>query len=159
MAVTTENSTEYGELILDPPTIQTSDEYTGKTRVFKFTFTQGAAAGDANSLANLTLLPAGRWAVLTGLSKVKFDAFGSGRTLDIGHTGYTEPDGTAVTADVDAFADGIDVENAGTSFMDAGDGMVRVIDAVNPVVIQAKVLGNTIPAATKVFGFIVAIQQ
>jgi len=159
MAVTTENSTEYGELILDPPTIQPSDEYSGELRFFKFSFTQGGSAGDANSLANLTLLPAGRWAVMTGLSKVKFDAFGAGRTLDIGHTGYTEPDGTSVSADVDAFADGIDVENAGVSFMDAGDGMVRVIDAVNPVVVQAIVLGDTIPDGTKVFGYIAAIQQ
>jgi len=157
MAVTTQNSTEYAELITDPPAIQPGDEYTGKVRVLKFSFTQ-SGAGDANSLLNLTKLPAGRWAIQTGLSKVKFDAFGASRTLDVGHTGYTEPDGTAVPADEDAFAAALDVSSAGTAFMDAGDGMVRVIDSINPVVIQAKVEAGTIPDTTKVFGFITAVQ-
>jgi hypothetical protein len=155
MAVTTENSTEYGyRASLSGYTLQEALDAGGKLRVQKFTFTQGAAAGDANSLVNLWKTPPGKVNIITALSQIFCSAFGAGRTLDIGYTAYTNNLGVAVIADVDGFADGLDVSGAAQLAWGLSPGIVQ-LNSQEGVVIQAKVLGDTIPASATLKGVIV----
>lgn len=154
MAVTTENADqlEMADAVDGSDTkIAAIDD--AKVRIKRFDFTQGAAAGDANSLANLAVFGPGKYRILPSLSSIAHSAFGSGRTLDVGHTGYTKHDGTAVVADVDTFLDGADVAAAGRVDLALPvDGFV--LDTKTEFTIQAKVLGDTIPAAATLKGWI-----
>lgn len=160
MAVTTENSTQYAKDIA-PGTAGLNQHYDqGRLSFFDFAFTQGAAAGDANSLVNLRQLPPGKYLIIAQASYVRTSAFGDSRTLDIGHTGYTQPDGTTVAADEDALHSAADVSAAG-GFIPADEtyagtnGGTFLINSATPVVIQAKVEGGTIPAAATIAGYLV----
>lgn len=155
MAVTTENSTEFGyRASVSGYALQEMLDAGGKLRVQKVTFTQGAAAGDANSLINMWKTPPGKISIITALSKVYCSAFGAGRTLDIGFTGYVDNDGNDVSASVDALADGLDVSSAAEIGFGIDPGTVQ-LDSQEGVVIQAKVLGDTIPIAATVNAIIV----
>lgn len=167
MAVTTEDSDQIVKMEALPPTRLRADELGGRMRIARFEFTQGAAAGDANSLVNLVKIPAGKSVmILKNLSRITCSAFGAGRTIDIGHTGYTNTDGTAVSADADILLDGGDLETAallalgvGTAAGPASLNDAFEIDAKSPVTIQAIILGDTIPALATLNGYIVYIQD
>lgn len=141
---------------------QLADNYRGKTfddekvRFAFFEFTQGAAAGDAGSTAELVHLPAGNVRLLPHLSKVFHSALGTSRTLDIGHKAYTGADGAAEAADDDAFtaAGALDVSAAGTNV--AFDAAVRKFDMFSRGKIQVEgiVQGGTIPAGATIFGYV-----
>ena len=141
---------------------QLADGYRGKTyddekvRFAHFEFTQGAAAGDAGSTADLVKLPAGNVRLLPGMSKVYHSALGASRTLDIGHPAYTGADGVAVAADDDAFtaAGALDVSSAGTNV--AFDAAVRKFDMFSRggITVQGIVQGGTIPAGATIFGYV-----
>lgn len=157
MAVTTQNSTQYANEIADPVVLGNPYDKHGKIRVAYFDFTQ-SGAGDANSLVNLVKLPGGRVRVLLSLSMIRNSDFGAGRTLDVGWTAYTGRDGSSVAADIDGLADGLDVNNTTEKAMGTGAGAlvtVRDFDSQEGVVIQAKVLGDTIPDAATLRGYIV----
>jgi hypothetical protein len=158
MAVTTESSTEYAQKTA--PTIAGTlypDQDDGVLRMDYFSFTQGAAAGDANSLVNLVSIPAGRVRIIGHLSFIRFAAFGASRTLDIGTMAYSEPDGDAVVAVVDNLLDGADVATAGTSVFTKNTSVL--VNSVAGVGIQAKVLGGTIPAGTVMTGVIAYVRD
>ena len=77
-------------------------------------------------------------------------AFGAGRTLDVGHEGYTAPDGTVVAPAPAALATGIDVAAAGIkNVRDSGS-----VDQLGPfpvgVLISTTVQGGTIPIGATV---------
>lgn len=158
MDVTTESSLEYARAIGTTTDRNEANEYGGAVRAFPFTFTQGAAPGDANSLANLILVPPGRWRMLCPLAFIQFSAFGAARTLDIGWTAYVGPDGVTVAADEDGIETAIDVSGAGQQ-LGLGDGVAAGVgrciefNSKNGVVIQAKCEVDTLPAAAKLSGF------
>lgn len=154
MAVTTEYSIEFAA-IRNKNLPMDNRDFHSRIRFMKFTFTQGAAAGDVNSLQYLTKLPAGKINVLTDLSKVFFSAFGAARTLDIGWDAYNDVDGDEVAADVDGVLDGEDVSAAGNAaLLGASSGGVLPFHSQQGVDIVAKVLGDTIPAAATLKGWI-----
>lgn len=150
MAVTTENSTQYDYRAgVSGYVLQEMLDAGAKLRVQKIDFTQGAAAGDANSLVNLWKTPPGKVNIITGLCQLYCSAFGAGRTLDIGNLAYTGNDGVDVIANADAFADGLDVSAAAQLAWGLTPGIVQV-DSQEGVDIQAIVLGDTIPIAATI---------
>jgi hypothetical protein len=124
-----------------------------------FSFTQGAAAGDANSLAYLCDVPPGV-RVLMQDSFVKTSAFGAARTLDIGFVGYTKTDGTAVTGVADKFLDGADVSAGGTFVLGVGTNAEPISHMFDSGVkegairLVAKCLVDTLPAGATIKGII-----
>jgi hypothetical protein len=82
-------------------------------------------------------LPAGKKLIYTDLSRIVCPQGSTGADLHVGHTAYTEPDGTAVSADDNAFADNVD---AGGSAIDAAFSLPAapyyVINSVEDVDIE-----------------------
>ena len=154
MAVTTEKSTQYTEQTTDGSKVDPADH--GKVEIAYFSFTQGASAGDAGSIAELIKLPAGKIRVLTEESQIAFSAFGASRTLDVGYQAYTNSSGTAVAIDADYFASAVDVSSAGELVLNesATPALAQELDSQDGIVIQADVAGGTIPAAATLEGYI-----
>lgn len=163
MAVTAEKSTQITNGEAKPPVMLEPRDSHGRLRVAKFDFTQGAAAGDATSTADLVKLPPGKIRVLGSLSKICFSAFGAARTLDVGYTAHTDSNGTTVVAAAAAFCSAVDVSAAGSAVLDeaiaAGADTTATFDSRSGVTLQAKVAGGTIPAAATLKGYIVYIQD
>lgn len=165
MAVTAEKSNQVTNEEAKPPVRLRTDELGGRLRIARFTFTQGASAGDANSTADLIKLPIGKSVtVLKSMSRIVCSAFGAARVLDIGHTGYTNLDGTVVAAAADVLMDGQDVSAAALVRMGLGTNAFTVDDAFifnarTKPVIQAKVLGGTIPVGATINGYIVYVED
>lgn len=133
----------------------------GKFRIQYFSVPAVAVAGDANTTIDLCMLPPGRVRVVPNLSRLTNSAFGVGRTLDIGHTAYASRDsgaGDAEAADVDAFADGLDMATAATAVA-FGTALKYDIYSKSGVLVQATVLGGTIPVGATLSGFIVYIYE
>lgn len=164
MAVTNEKSTQVTAVDdTEPPVYPEANEWHGRLRVARFTFTQGAAAGDATSTATLVKLPNGAVRILGHLSRVSFSAFGSSRTLDIGYAAHRDRSGTAVVADADAFASAVDVSSAGTTTLAealaaATDG-TTLITSQQGFYVNATVAGGTIPAAATINGYVVYVAE
>lgn len=162
MAVTTENSTQYANTVATPPVKNAAYDAGGTLKAFYFSHTQ-AVEGDANSLVNLVKLPAGKYRILLDQSVIATSDLGTGNTMDVGHTGYTNVDGTAVTADEDAFISAVDVATAvaRTYFTEglAGNGsdLTFLVDSTTEVVIQAKVESSTIPVNGTFKGYVTII--
>jgi hypothetical protein len=156
MAVTNENSTEYGNQIAKPVVKADVAVAYGKLRFLQVTFTQGAAAGDAGSSVGLIKLPAGKVALLGWLSHFDISAFGASRVLDVGWDAYKDKSGTAVVADDNGLDDNLDVSSA--SAVAIGSiigGDVKVFESLNGVVLRATVAGGTIPAGATIKGGVV----
>lgn len=158
LAVTTEKSTQETNRTATPPVLAAGNEFNGRVGIAYFSFTQGAAAGDANSLATLCTLPAGKIRLLKTASELVCSAFGAARTLDIGYLAHTKVDGTAVSASIDAILDGADVSAAAKVICGAGTNALGtdttiLFDSKEGVTIQAKCLGDTLPAGATLKGF------
>lgn len=149
MAVTTEKSAQLAADYIKRPY-----EDHGKLRHQYFKFTQGAAAGDANSTADLCVLPSGHVRIFPGLSRISTAAFGTGRTLDVGHRAYSKGSDTTEALDADAFIDGLDVASAvaGAAF---GTSIKFDVYSTGGITVYATVLGGTIPAGTVIEGYMV----
>lgn len=160
MAVTNEVSDQIANTTAVPGVKNKSYDLS-KVRFAYFTFTQGAAAGDAASTVGLAKIPAGRKVVLPHLSRLKRSAFGAARVLDIGHTGWTKKDGAAQAAAADVLLDGLDVSGAGAAVMGTGTNAVErlVIESKAGTTIQAVVAGGTIPAAATLEGYIAYLDE
>lgn len=157
MAVTTENSTQYANTVATPPVKNAVADAGGQLKSFFFSHTQ-VASGDAGSLVNLCKLPSGRYRILLAQSLISVSALGVSRTLDVGHTGYTNADGTAVTAGGNAFVSAVDASGATvTAFTEAGTTAVPtfLVDSTTEVVLQAKVSGGTIDIGKTFTGYVV----
>jgi hypothetical protein len=141
MAVTNELSTQ-AAIAADPSVGRITPTDSGFVRIARFSFTQGAAPGDATSTADLVVMPAGRVRVLGALSEIRFSAFGSSRTLDVGHPAAIDLAGDTITADPDAFLDGADVSAAGRAAL-TGEVLVETRAGFT---VRATVAGGTIPA-------------
>ena len=165
MAVTTEKSDQVTNQEALPPVRLNTDELGGRLRIARFSFTQGVAAGDANSTVDLVKLPPGKTlTILKNLSRVACSAFGAARLLDIGHTGFTNLDGTVVAAAADVLLDGGDVSAIAELPLGVGTNALTVtnsftINAKAATLIQAKVLADTIPAGATLTGYIVYVED
>lgn len=160
MAVTNEKSTQVTNEDATPRVNNPAYEAGNPVRYRYFTFTQGAAAGDATSTALLCRIPAGQGHILPAMSRVSHSAFGAARTLDVGIEAHTNRDLTTAVAKVaDNILDGLDVSAAGASDMGSGtnaDGASIPYDVsdVEGVDILATVNVDTIPAAATLTGWI-----
>lgn len=159
MSVTTEKSTQIISLDAVPRSLLDNLDLGGNARVARFTFTQGAAAGDATSTATLFKVQA-RERLVGYLSKLYFSAFGASRTLDVGYAAHTnERTGVAVTADTDAFCTAVDVSSAGSCLFDEAGTAAAIEGFVfeGEANVLATVAGGTIPAAATLKGFAILV--
>ena len=159
MAVTNESSTEYLKAT-DPRTngLMAPEVTPQKIKYARFNFTQGVAAGDIGSTADLVRLPAGRIVVFPKASLIQWSAFGAARTLDVGYASYTDEDGTTVVAAAAVWDDDVDVTAAGVaalgSDLAAATGGAYDFKSDNGVKILATVAGGTIPAGATLKGYV-----
>lgn len=162
MAVTNQKSTEYTNQSATPPTVMDTTQLHGVVRFAKVTFTQDGA-GDATSTVGLVELPAGRVRLIGDMSYLRISAFGASRTLDIGWAAYTDIDGAAVVADADGLDDGLDVSAASAINLGSAtattDGDTYKFESQSGVVINATVLGGTIPDAATIKGYIAYVMD
>lgn len=121
---------------------------------------QGAAAGDIASTMDLCVLPPGKWRFLAAKSYLATSAFGASRTLSIGYSAYTKPDGTVVAAAAAGFDSAKDVSSAiaGPGGYSPGGALTVdgtfFFDSRTPITIYATVAGGTIPAAATIKGLL-----
>ena len=168
MAVTQEKSSQIANLEAQPPVGIPTTDWKGVKRIMRFTHTQ-SVQGDAGSTVDLVKLPAGNIRVLLSECFMHHSDFGTGQSLNIGWTAYTEPDGAAKAADADAFVVGLDVAapaSAGfwsASPQGAGSGVTLdqtfLIQSKAGVTVQATVLGNPIPLNATLIGYITYVQD
>jgi hypothetical protein len=160
MAITLEASAELTKQEAVPTDMLNPRELHGRMRVARFAFTQGAAAGDANSYARLIKLPAGKVRVFLGASRIACSAFGAARVLSLGWEAYKEG-GVAVVAD----NDGLDVDqdvSAAIAYVPIGTlsgDETYEFNSDNGVVITGFCEGGTIPAAATLKGYLVYVQD
>lgn len=162
MAVTNEKSTQVSNEDANPQVKNDKFESNGDIKYLFFSFTQGAAAGDAGSTATLVRIMGGQGKVLPVLSHLKRDAFGAARTLDVGIAAHVDRTGATVAAVVDNILDGLDVSAAGSAFMGTGTNAQQSIaydiggtpGSPARADVVATVGGGTIPAGTKLDGWI-----
>ena len=165
MAVTTEKSDQVTNQEASPPVRLNTNELGGRLRIARFSFTQGVAAGDANSTIDLVKIPPGKTVtILKNLSRVVCSAFGAARLLDIGHTGFTNLDGTVVAAAADVLLDGGDVSAIAELAMGVGTNALTVVNSFTinakfATLLQAKVLADTIPAGATLAGYFVYVED
>lgn len=160
MAVTNEKSAQLQQVDAALPDFLASDQSMARCRAFQFDFTQGAAAGDAESTALLCRLHPGKWTLLAYVSRIENSAFGAGRTLNVGVQAYTKSDGSAQAAQEDVLVDGLDVAAAGGNFMGSGtNGLARVDlpESRDRIEVYATVKGATIPSGATIKGVVLAI--
>lgn len=159
MALTAEKSTQLANGDLLPDVKNQTSASRGKQRIEYFSFTQGAAAGDANSTADLVELPAGRKRILLSESFLSVSALGAARTMDIGYTAYRDFSGTTVAASEAALLAARDVSAATGALLTpaAGADPTVLIESANVVLIQAKVEAGTLPAGATIRGYITYI--
>jgi len=156
MAVTTENSTQLAAASANPPVANDPRDWESPLRLLHFTFTQGAAAGDAGSIAQLVRLPPGQVRLIPSLSRISFSTLGASRTIDLGHAAYTSLDGTAVTADPDAIEADVDGASGGSAVPTTNDTLA--LDSRDGIVLTAQVNDGTLPAGATLSGHFVYVQ-
>jgi len=161
MAVTTEKSDQITNQEASPPVMTGVDTLRGKMKILRFTFTQGAAAGDATSTAELVKVPAGVVRVFLALSRITVSALGAARTMDIGWQAYTDTNDDAVVADPNGLDDGVDVSSAVTynPTGTVGEDETYLFESNGGVTIEAQVNDGTIPAAATINGYFVYVQD
>jgi hypothetical protein len=112
MAVTTQNSTEYGNTVAVPVVFNSTSDMHGRVRIAHFTCTQ-SGAGDATSSVALFRLPAGKVRLLVPTFWAYINWTTSSATLDLGWDAYTAQDGTTTAADPNGILDGLAVDTVG----------------------------------------------
>lgn len=161
MAVTTQNSTQYGNTQASPPVMNATHEAHGRLRLARFSFTQDGA-GDAGSIARLIELPKGAVRAILPLSRVAFSAMGASRTMDLGFEAYYATDGSGeVTADPNALDDGVDVSSAGSVIPagTVGGDETYLFESLDGVVLTAQINDGTIPDGATIQGHIVYVMD
>lgn len=148
MAVTNQASAQ-AAIQAAPATGKLQPADMGEVRLAYFSHTQDGA-GDADSTVELIKLPAGRVRVIGHLSRVETSAFGSSRTLAIGHAAAAAVGGEAIAADDAAFAAATSVASAG-GFACTG---MPLIETEGGIRVLATVAGGTIPDSATVEGAI-----
>ncbi len=162
MAITTENSTQFANTLADPRVQNDTHEAHGRLRFARFNFTQGAAAGDAGSIARLVKLPKGKVRVVLPLSRVAHSALGASRTLDLGWEAHVADDGSGdVAADPNGLDDGVAVNIAGafTPGGTLGGDETKLFESLDGVVVTGQVNDGTIPAGATLDGYLAYVMD
>jgi hypothetical protein len=161
MAVTQEQSDQIENQEATPPVMTGVDTLRGKLKILRFTFTQGAAAGDAGSLAELVKVPAGVVRVFLASSRITCSALGAARTMDIGWLAYVDTDGDAVAADPNGLDDGVDVSLAVTFNPTGtiGEDETKLFESNGGVTLTAQVNDATLIASATINGYFVYVQD
>jgi hypothetical protein len=146
MAITPLHSSQYlAAKVTEPRSAVHGSDWGGKLRMSygKITFT---AAGTGT--AKMVTLPAGRKIILTDLCRFICPAGTSTADAHNGFTAYTQPDGTAVSADDNAFLDNSDIGGGAidSAFVLPADG-VFVLDSVQAVDIELMIDTANSPAS------------
>ena len=159
MAVTQEKSDQITNQEASPPVMTGVDTLRGKLKMLRFSFTQGAAAGDAGSLAELVKIPAGIVRVLLPLSRIAFSAMGAARTMDLGWLAYTDTDDAAVAADPNGLDDGVDVSGAGSVNPGGtvGGDETYLFESNGGLTLTAQINDGTIPIAATLKGYVIYV--
>jgi len=161
MAITQEKSAQIVNQESVPPVVAGVDELRGKLKVLRFSFVQGAAAGDAGSLQELVKIPAGVVRLILPLSRIAVSALGISRTMDLGWLAYTGLDGDAVVADPNGLEDGVDVSSA-VAFIPAGvvgGDETYLFSSNGGLTLTAQVNDGTIPIGATVDGYFIYVQD
>ena len=153
----TQFTTEYAK-DLDPRTNGILSVYQNMNPLFAYRFALTAAAGIDGEVINLRFLPPGRFVVYPRLSYLQIDALGAARVIAIGTAAYTDEAGNAVGAAASAYDTGVSVASAVNlqlgSSVAAGTGGIFEYNSRSGITIQATITGGTVPAASKINGFI-----
>jgi len=130
-----------------------------KLRLARFDFKQ-VGDGDAGSTIDLVKIGPGRVLVIPALSYITGTAFTAGATLDIGHTGYTALDGTAVAAAPAVIASALAVSSGFDTRLGTGGAAVGVpIESKDGVLVQAATDTAGIPDGATVSGWIAYVRD
>jgi hypothetical protein len=158
MAVTSTNSDLVANVVSIPIMLNPNNKSKGRLCLERFNCTQGAAAGDANSVFRLCKLPA-RARYVSALSFVRWSTFPASVVCAFGWEAYTNPFTQAtIAANTTGLGSGLAVTTAGSTYL-AGSGITSPLDEKefeNEVVITAIFTGATpaISAATTFNGHI-----
>lgn len=128
-----------------------SDLYSGRVVPITFSFTQGAAAGDVNSLAVLFQTPT-QARLLALQSWLRHSAFGAARLLSVGWLAYTDEYGDPQVADYDGLTSALDVALAGVKQVGLTPTAGISHFFATPRWLVAQVTGDTIPAGATLSG-------
>lgn len=132
----------------------------GKLRMQYFSISALTVAYAADDMVKLFSLPSGRKRLLPGLSRITTSAFGSGRTIDIGHDAYMRrpPDNDEELADLDAFIDGMDVASAvnGAAWSTA---LKFDLYSMAEVDVYMTILGGTMPIGASASGYLTYVYE
>ena len=109
--------------------------------------------GDANSTADLIVLPPGRVRVLPHLSKLWNGIFGASRLIDVGYRAFEKELGAIEAEDLNDLAVGIDVSAAANN---VAFGTARKYDFFSRrgVTISAQCRGGTWPSGISLNGYV-----
>lgn len=133
----------------------------GKLRYEYFNVPAATVAGDADSIARLCVLPPGRVRVLPCLSRITASAFGSSRTLDIGHVAYQKRDdaGEALEAlNYEAFLANLDISSAVAAAV-FGTTLKYDLYSKAGVEVNARVQGGTWPIGGTISGLLAYLYE
>lgn len=157
MTVTAQQSTQVsnGNLF---PAVKNEVADLAKLRIARIDFTQ-SGQGDIGSTIDLVKLGAARYRIIPALSYLQWSAYGTGCTLSVGHTGWTNLDGSTVAAAPAAIEDTLDVHAAGQATLGVGTNAVAnasglVIECKTGVLLQAVIAGAVIPNGATLVGHI-----
>ncbi len=144
-----------------PPVMTGVDTLRGKLKMLRFSFTQGAVAGAAGSLAELVKIPAGVVRVILPVSRIAFSAMGTARTLDLGWLAYTDTNDAAVAADPNGLDDGVDVSSAGSVSPGGtvGGDETYLFESNGGLTLTAQINDGTLPAGATLKGYIFYVQD
>jgi len=90
------NSIQYAKIVSVPSEKVDTNELAGRVRV---AFAEYEAATEQSTITMFTIPNGAR--ILSG--SVSYDALGASTTISVGHGGYNDSSGTAVTLDVDEY--------------------------------------------------------
>lgn len=161
MAVTTQNSTEYGAGVVNATRKNLLHEIGGTVKMAFFTHNQ-SGAGDATSSVALCKLPAGRVRLLASQSKAYVNWTTASATIDLGWDAYTDFAGDAVVADANGIEDGLSVETAGYQTFGGAltaTGGTKLFESQSGVVIRATSQDTAIVDDDDLVGFLLYVQE
>ena len=167
MAVVTEESTQFENVFTDvPANLNDTVDWHGRMRIAFFD-ANNVTGGDATSSLAVIKLPPGKIRLVLPASSLYVNWTTASATMDIGWDAYTDLDGSAVAADPDGLADGIDVDVAG--FFTGGvlaalagltaTGGTKVFESKDGVTIRLTCQDVALAANDDVAGYFVYVQD
>ena len=164
MAVTTQNSTEYGVGVVNKTRKLLLNEMGGTVKSAFFTCTQDGA-GDATSSVALFKLPPGRVRVLMSQSRAYVNWTTASATLDLGWDAYVDLAGDAVAANPDGLIDGLSVDTVGFQTLEGAiaanllTGGTYVFESTGGVVIRATSQDTAIVDLDDLVGYVLYVVE